>query len=125
MNIMQTQQAFSIEVHVFDQGRILSLHGYLDASTSNILDQEIQKTLADAIHKIIIDCTELTYISSAGLGIFMKHIDTIRKQGGDLVFCSMQKSVFTVFDLLGFPILYRIVDSKESALSLFEVGGES
>ncbi|MEY5131767.1 MAG: hypothetical protein RL734_1834 [Bacteroidota bacterium] len=122
---MQTQQAFSIEVHVFDQGRILSLHGYLDASTSNILDQEIQKTLADAIQKIIIDCTELTYISSAGLGIFMKHIDTIRKQGGDLVFCSMQKSVFTVFDLLGFPILYRIVDSKESALSLFDVGGES
>jgi anti-anti-sigma regulatory factor len=55
----------------------------------------------------------------------MKHIDTIRKQGGDLVFCSMQKSVFTVFDLLGFPILYRIVDSKESALSLFNVGGES
>lgn len=122
---MQTQQAFTIEVHAFDQGRILSLHGYLDASTSNILDQEIQKTLADAIHKIIIDCTNLTYISSAGLGIFMKHIDAIRKHGGDLVFCSMQNSVFTVFDLLGFPILYRIVDNKESALSLFDVGGES
>jgi len=122
---MQTQQAFSIEVHVFDQGRILSLHGYLDASTSNILDQEIQKTLADAIHKIIIDCTDLTYISSAGLGIFMKHIDTIRKQGGDIVFCSMQKSVYTVFDLLGFPILYRIVENEEIALSLFGNGGKS
>jgi anti-anti-sigma regulatory factor len=55
----------------------------------------------------------------------MKHIDAIRKHGGDLVFCSMQNSVFTVFDLLGFPILYRIVDSTESALSLFQVGGES
>ncbi len=125
MNLMQTQQAFSIEVHAFDKGRILSLHGYLDASTSHILDQEIQSTLADTIYNIIIDCSQLTYISSAGLGIFMKHIDAIRKHGGDLVFCSMQKPVFTIFDLLGFPMLYRIVENEEIALSLFGNGGKS
>ena len=116
---MQISHAFSVESSGFDQGRILSLHGYLDASTSQILDREIQYALADAIHCIIIDCTHLTYISSAGLGIFMKHIDTIRSHGGDMVFCSMQKPVYTVFDLLGFPILYRIVDDIPSAEQLF------
>jgi hypothetical protein len=29
----------------------------------------------------------------------------------------MQKPVFTVFDLLGFPILYKIVDDQSEALS--------
>lgn len=119
---MHISQAFSVENSAFDQGRIISLHGYLDASTSNILDQEIQNMIAEAKYNIIMDCSHLTYISSAGLGIFMKHIDAIRSQGGDIVFCSLQKPVFTVFDLLGFPILYRIIEDTASALELFSRG---
>lgn len=122
---MQNQESFTIEVNPFEQGRILSLYGYLDASTSHVLDSSIQECLTNGLHHIIIDCEHLTYISSAGLGIFMKHIDAIRKQDGDLVFCSMQKPVFTVFDLLGFPILYRIVDDRTAALSLFSNGDKS
>ena len=122
---MQSQESFTIEVGAFEQGRILSLHGYLDASTSSILDEHIQECLKNGLHNVIIDCEHLTYISSAGLGIFMKHIDVIRKQSGDIVFCSMQKPVFTVFDLLGFPILYRIVAEKTSAMSLFSSGENS
>jgi anti-sigma B factor antagonist len=122
---MQSQESFTIEVSTFEQGRILSLHGYLDASTSSVLDEHIQECLKDASYNVIIDCEHLSYISSAGLGIFMKHIDAIRKQGGDIVFCCMKKPVFTVFDLLGFPILYRIVADKSSAMSLFSRGDKS
>ena len=122
---MQDQESFTIEITPFDYGRVLSLQGYLDASTSQVLDLHIQECLANGIYNVIIDCDHLTYISSAGLGIFMKHIDAIRTHGGDLVFCSMQKPVFTVFDLLGFPILYRIVDDRTSAFALFSGGDES
>lgn len=122
---MQSQESFTIEVSTFEQGRILSLHGYLDASTSSVLDEHIQECLNNDSYVVIIDCEHLSYISSAGLGIFMKHIDAIRKQGGDIVFCCMQKPVFTVFDLLGFPILYRIVADKSSAMSLFSRGDKS
>lgn len=122
---MQNQESFKIEVIPFDRGRILSLYGYLDASTTQVLDTSLQECIEQSVHNVIIDCEHLTYISSAGLGIFMKHIETIRTQGGDIVFCSMQKPVFTVFDLLGFPILYRIVDDKISALSLFTEGSQS
>lgn len=122
---MQNQESFRIEVSPFESGRVLSLYGYLDASTTHVLDASIQECIEQGFHNVIIDCEYLTYISSAGLGIFMKHIESIRAHGGDLVFCSMQKPVFTVFDLLGFPILYRIVDDKISALSLFTEGSQS
>jgi anti-sigma B factor antagonist len=121
---MQNSQVFSIEVKAFAQGRILSLHGYLDASTTQLLDHQIQSSLDDAIYNLIIDCSDLTYISSAGLGIFMKHIDQIRIHSGDLVFCSMQKPVFTVFDILGFPIIYRILDNQEHAIMVFSSKGD-
>jgi hypothetical protein len=35
----------------------------------------------------------------------------------------MQKPVFTVFDLLGFPILYKIVEDQSVALSIFAEKG--
>lgn len=112
-------QAFSIDSEQKGNAHILHLKGYLDASTSQVLDEKMQELLAHSENNMLIDCANLSYISSAGLGIFMKHIDAVRKAGGDIIFCSMQKPVFTVFDLLGFPILYKIFDDPSVALSHF------
>ena len=112
-------QSFSIEIEQDGIAHILRLNGYLDASTSHILDEAIQQILTHSGKNMVIDCAHLSYISSAGLGIFMKHVNAVRSSGGDIVFCSMQKPVFTVFDLLGFPILYKIVDDQFEALSHF------
>jgi anti-sigma B factor antagonist len=107
---------FTIEETVSSNVHILQLHGYLDASTSHILDDAIQSIIQSSNRRILIDCENLTYISSAGLGIFMKHVDAIRSGPGDIVFCSMQKPVFNVFDLLGFPVLFRICNDKYEGL---------
>ncbi len=113
-------QTFSIDTEQKDNAHILYLNGFLDASTSHVLDETMQHILAHSGNNMVIDCANLSYISSAGLGIFMKHVDVVRKAGGDIVFCSMQKPVFTVFDLLGFPILYKIFDDESEALSHLE-----
>ncbi len=116
-------QTFFIDTEQDSSAHILHLNGYLDASTSQILDEAIQQVLSHSGKNMVIDCANLSYISSAGLGIFMKHIDAVRSAGGDIVFCSMQKPVFTVFDLLGFPILYKIVEDQSVALSIFAEKG--
>lgn len=109
--------SFTIEQEHRGAVHILRLTGYLDASTSHILDEALQNILSSSDTHTLIDCEHLTYISSAGLGMFMKHIDAIRNAGGDIIFCSMQKPVFNVFDLLGFPILYKIFNEQSEALS--------
>lgn len=113
---MMESSTFTIEDTISSNVHILQLHGYLDASTSHILDDAIQSIIQSHEYKILIDCAELTYISSAGLGIFMKHVDAIRSGSGDIVFCSMQKPVFNVFDLLGFPVLFRICSDRSEGL---------
>jgi anti-sigma B factor antagonist len=50
----------------------------------------------------------------------MAFIETVRDKGGDIKLCSMKKSVYSVFDLLGFPLLFDISDDEETALKNFE-----
>jgi anti-sigma B factor antagonist len=49
----------------------------------------------------------------------MAFIEDIREKGGDIKLCSMSPKVFTVFDLLGFPILFDILENEELAEKKF------
>jgi anti-sigma B factor antagonist len=59
--------------------------------------------------------TELNYISSAGLGVFMGFIEEIREKNGDIKLSNMTDKVYKVFDLLGFPALYQIFKEEAEA----------
>jgi anti-sigma B factor antagonist len=61
----------------------------------------------------------LTYISSAGLGVFMGFIEEVRQNDGDIKLSNMSAKIFRVFDLLGFPALYEILDTEEQAKTNF------
>lgn len=54
-----------------DSADIISIIGEIDASSSIELDLTIAKSLGEGFKKIIVDCSALEYISSAGLGVFM------------------------------------------------------
>ncbi len=98
---------------------VLRLKGFLDAHTASDLERAIQKLLDEKRFKIIVNFKELTYISSAGLGVFMGFIEEVRSNGGDIKLTSMNPKIFRVFDLLGFPTLYEIRDEENQALQSF------
>jgi anti-sigma B factor antagonist len=50
----------------------------------------------------------------------MAYIEEVRGQGGDIKIAALQPKVFNVFDLLGFPMLFDILDTEETAVSRFE-----
>lgn len=98
---------------------IISLEGYLDAHTASYLEDFIQQTIDGKKFKIIFDFSKLDYISSAGLGVFMAFVEEIRGANGDMKFCCMKENVFSVFDLLGFPMLFDIEENHEKCLIKF------
>ncbi len=99
---------------------ILDLNGELDAHTASELEAAIQRCKDDQHVKIVVNGDQLQYISSAGLGVFMAYIEEVREAGGDIKIASLQPKVFNVFDLLGFPMLFDIVDQEAEAVSKFE-----
>ena len=99
---------------------IIELKGYLDAHTAPDLETAFQKLLTEKKYRIVVNCRDLAYISSAGLGVFMAYIEDVRKNKGDIKLSNMTAKVYNVFDLLGFPLLYEIYKEEKEAMTKFK-----
>jgi anti-sigma B factor antagonist len=113
---------FSVRFSASGAVQVLSLRGELDAHTASELEAAIQKCKDDQRYQIVINGEHLQYISSAGLGVFMAYIEEVREEGGDIKIAALQPKVFNVFDLLGFPMLFDIVETEDEAVSRFNNG---
>jgi anti-sigma B factor antagonist len=110
---------FKIAQREKDSINVLELKGYLDAHTAPKLEEAFQSLLKGQRFKIIVNCRDLSYISSAGLGVFMAYIEDVRKNNGDIKLTNMSPKVYNVFDLLGFPLLYEIFKDEHEAVKKF------
>ena len=112
--------SFSTSTEKRDSGVcVIKLSGYLDAHTASDLERSMQEVIANGCYRMVVDFTDLDYISSAGLGVFMVFIESVRKEGGDIKLASMKERVFSVFDLLGFPVLFQIFTHVEEAVDAY------
>ena len=93
----------------------LVLDGELDASSAVVLDAELNKPEIVNYKKVLIDCQRLSYISSAGLGVFISHLQRLQDSNVKLVFFNMQEKVFNVFEILGLDSLMNIVPTEQEA----------
>jgi len=91
------------------------LDGELDASSAVVLDAELNKPELLTYKKVLIDCQRLSYISSAGLGVFISHLQRLQDANVKLVFFNMQEKVFNVFEILGLDSLMNIVQTEQEA----------
>jgi anti-sigma B factor antagonist len=99
---------------------VLEPVGYINAHTARHFEDALQKLIDENQLNIVINCRALSYIASAGLGVIMGCIDQIRESNGDIRLCSMNETVFNIFDVLGFTQLYSIFDSEDTAVNSFE-----
>lgn len=110
---------FNTSVKDHGEISIVNLKGFLDAHTASILENTLSNQIEQNKYKIVVNFSDLSYISSAGLGVFMAFIEKVRENGGDIKLSSMSDKVFNIFDLLGFPLLYEIFNSEEEAINKF------
>lgn len=101
---------------------VLALDGFLDAHTAPQFENAISDEALAGHLRLVADCRNLNYISSAGLGVFMSFIEEIREKGGDIKLAGITPKVYQVFEVLGFNELFDIVDSVEAAVALFDKG---
>jgi len=100
---------------------LIKVGGYVDTTTSQELDRTLEELLKKDFIRFIIDLEDVDYISSAGWGIFISEIKTIRRKGGDIKLVKMSPDVFEVFELLEFHRILKSYDSIEDAENDFTV----
>ncbi len=110
---------FTISLRQNPPAEVVDLVGFLDAHTAPQLEDTFRGLIDENRYNIIVNFRDLTYISSAGLGVFMAFIEDVRGNNGDIKLVGMSPKVYNVFDLLGFPTLYEIYDDEQQARQKF------
>jgi len=96
--------------------------GFLDAHTAPQMEDLFTKLIEEKKYRITVNLERLNYIGSAGLGVFMAFIETLRENGGDIKFTNLSESVYSVFDLLGFPVLFEFYKEEKEAVEKYLQG---
>jgi anti-sigma B factor antagonist len=103
-----------------DAVSILILKGELDASNAVQVDSEIIEIIKSKPRQLLVDGNELSYISSAGLGVFLSHLQTFQNLGITLAFYGLNQKIKNVFNILGLHNLVPILNTQEEALAGLE-----
>lgn len=84
------------------------LSGRLDTPASLEVAPSFEELQAGASGTTVLDCSELSYISSSGLRLFLSLRKAAAEKGGKVIVKSISNEIRTVFMMTGFLNLFEI-----------------
>jgi len=94
--------------------------GRLDFGAAAGFQQRVEEALAGAgtaPAAVIVDCTALDYVSSAGLRVFLLTARASQRAGIPFALCALQPAVREVFELSGFSRIIAVHADRPTALA--------
>ncbi|MBV6494730.1 MAG: Anti-sigma-B factor antagonist [Turneriella sp.] len=79
---------------------IIEIGGELDAKTTPAFKAKLDEVLAKGIDGLLIDCTRLTYVASAGIGAMNAALKTLKDKNGKMALSGLSKEVRDTMDLM-------------------------
>ena len=89
-------------------GLLAKLTGRLDTPAAVKAQQEIEPLLQNADKELVLDCTDLEYISSSGLRLFLTLRQEAAAKGGKVIIEHISEDIKKVFMMTGFYNLFEI-----------------
>ena len=105
---------------VFD---VVEVHGRIDGLSSAELKQAIDQFAEAGVRRLVVDCAAVTYISSAGLRVFIQTHKSLSLIGGKMVLMAVPATVRAVFRISGMENFMSFTDdiqALENSLSPVE-----
>lgn len=103
---------------------LLTLRGTIETTNAAGLEETLERIIDDKCYRIVVDLGSVSYISSAGWGIFISEIKRIRRNGGDIKLAAMIPEVREVFELLEFNSILTPFNDTQDAVRDFETAME-
>lgn len=99
-----------MEVVIEKQKEVVTVYlkGRLDTLASQEVSKQLEPLTEDASGTIILDCTEMSYISSSGLRIFLTLRKAAAEKGGKVIVRGISNDIRSVFMMTGFLNLFEI-----------------
>ena len=99
---------------------LVTFAGSLDSNTSPRAQQAVDEMLAGGARKVVVDCTTLDYISSAGLRVLLGTAKRLTGgSGSGLRLFGLNETVREVFEISGFSTILAVFATEAEALRGF------
>ena len=99
---------------------ILVLDGQLTVGEDEQLREAIDTLLGSGRSKILLDCTDLTFMDSMGIGELVSSYRTVGRFGGALKILKPSKRIQDSLSLTRLLPIFEIFDDQEVAIASFE-----
>lgn len=104
-----------ITAHSQSDGHELRLNGRLDANWADLVDQTIEAAIRSGHHRVTLEFSQVSYVSSAGIRVLLKHYKQLKAAKGHLRVVCPTDSVFSVLKLSG--IASMLVQGLQNAVA--------
>lgn len=104
----------TIQKELIEGTLTVALEGRLDTTTAPELEQELKENMKYA-RSLVLDFSELEYISSAGLRVLLMAQKTMTEKDGDgLKITGVNELIAEIFDVTGFTDILSIEYNSET-----------
>lgn len=103
----------------------ISLVGSLDIQSLSMLQAAFEEFYKQGVYKYIVDLSRLKRIISSGVGLFIKFLEDVRKNEGDMILINPMPVVRQTLNLIGLTQDIKIVDDQATALNALAQKGNS
>lgn len=99
---------------------IVALSGRLDIMHCEQIEYKFNEVIDEKNeHYLLVDCSQLTFVSSAGLRLFIIALKKLNMKGGKMAFCALDAGTMKIFNISGYDKLFKIYPDRETALASF------
>lgn len=98
---------------------VVSVVGSVDAFTAGELTDYLHKTIDGGHSKVVINLSEVDFMSSAGLRAILMALKATRSKDGDLRLSAAQPGVEKILKMSGFNMILKSLPTLEEALHDF------
>ena len=88
----------------------------VDGTNASEFQQALEAAISDADSIVILDCEQLSYISSAGLRVILLTARALQRQNSKFAVCSLSAQIREVFEISGFDKIIPVHATRADAL---------
>ena len=98
---------------------LVSFRGRLNSANAAQIEAEILLHINQGVNQLLLDLSELEYISSAGLRVVLVAAKRLKQSAGLMVLCGIRGSIHEIFEVSGFLSILSVTQTRSEALERF------
>jgi anti-sigma B factor antagonist len=101
--------------------QLLHLSGEIDLNAKPNVVAQLEPLIEKKSPAIVVDLSNVSYVDSSGLAIFLDALQRVRSYGGKIALAGLRANVRVVFEVAKLDQVFQIFDDRESAVKALNI----